>query len=221
MTKKLHACIVLDRSGSMENCRTDAVGAVNSYLRQTKDDTTVDARISLIIFDSESINIIRDRAPAGSCNELLASEYEPRGGTPLLDAVGHGVALLDKAPDKDERHVLAIMTDGMENASREHTKESIKALLDRKQREDGWLVMYLGADHDSWSQAAQLGLSAGNVASFAKSAMRASMQSMKVREKRYVDSATPHLEASRGGFTNAERQQMSPAVLPRKGTKTT
>jgi hypothetical protein len=36
------------------------------------------------------------------------------------------------------------MTDGLENASREYTKETIKALLDRKQREDGWLVFYLG-----------------------------------------------------------------------------
>src|SRR5262245_19475693 len=80
----------------MENCRTDAIGAVNSYLRQVKDDKEIHASISLITFDSQSIDVIRDKAPAGSCAEMAASEYQPRASTLLLDAVGYGVALLDK-----------------------------------------------------------------------------------------------------------------------------
>jgi Mg-chelatase subunit ChlD len=137
----------------MEDCRTDAIGAVNSFLRQTKADKEVEGRISLITFDSQSIDVIRDKAPAGSCAELEPDEYQPRASTPLLDAVGHGVALLDKAHERDERCVLAVMTDGLENASREYTKDTIKALLERKQKEDGWLIVYLGADHNAWSQA--------------------------------------------------------------------
>src|SRR5690606_1519811 len=113
MAQKVHACIVLDRSGSMEDCRTDAIGAVNSYLRQMKEDKDQDGRISLVIFDSEGIDTIRDRAPARSCAELVAAEYQPRAATPLLDAVGKGAALLDDRSDKDERRVLAIMTDGL------------------------------------------------------------------------------------------------------------
>ena len=88
MAQKVHVGIVLDRSGSMEDCRTDAIGAVNSYLRQVKDDQDMEASISLITFDSQSIDVIRDKAPAGSCAELAASEYQPRASTPLLDAVG-------------------------------------------------------------------------------------------------------------------------------------
>ncbi|MFM9943470.1 MAG: hypothetical protein ACKVP7_28730 [Hyphomicrobiaceae bacterium] len=218
MSKQLHACIVLDRSGSMEDCRTDAIGAVNSYLRQTKADASVDARISLIIFDSQSIDVIRDRAPAQSCAELQPDEYQPRASTPLLDAVGHGVALLDKGTDSNERRVLAIMTDGLENASREYTKETIKALLDRKQKEDGWLILYLGADHDAWLQARSLGLSAGNVASFDKRAAVASMRSMKSREARYMASASPQMEAMSGGFTDDERADMI-SDQPPKSTK--
>ena len=48
-----------------------------------------------------------------------------------------------------QRCILAIMTDGLENASREYTKETLKTLLDRKQKEEGWLVLYLGAGHDA------------------------------------------------------------------------
>ncbi len=154
VAQKVHVAIVLDRSGSMEDCRTDAIGAVNSYLRQVKDDKDMEAQVSLLIFDSQGIDLIRDHVPVGSCAELAAEEYQPRASTPLLDAVGHGVTALDKRKEPGARSILAVMTDGLENASREYTKETIKALLDRKQKEDGWLVLYLGAGHDAWAHRA-------------------------------------------------------------------
>jgi hypothetical protein len=192
----------------MEDCRTDAIGAVNSYLRQVKDDKDMEASISLITFDTQSIDVIRDKAPAGSCAELAASEYQPRAGTPLLDAVGHGVALLDKRKQAGERCILAVMTDGVENSSREYTKETIKALLDRKQKEEGWLVLYLGAGHDAWAQARAMGLHAGNVSAFDKLAFGASMVAFGVRSKRYVMAADAAKEAASGGFTEGERADM-------------
>ena len=50
MAQNVHVGIVLDRSGSMEDCRTDAIGAVNSYLRQVKADKEMEASISLMTF---------------------------------------------------------------------------------------------------------------------------------------------------------------------------
>lgn len=192
----------------MEDCRTDAIGAVNSYLRQVKDDKDMEAAISLITFDSQSIDVIRDKVSAGSCAELAASEYQPRASTPLLDAVGHGAALLDRRKEQNERCILAIMTDGLENASREYTKETIKALLDRKQKEDGWLILYLGAGHDAWAQASALGLHAGNVAGFDKQLIGSSMAAVGSRSKRYAAAVDPAAEASSGGFDERERSGM-------------
>jgi len=206
---KVHVGIVLDRSGSMEGCRTDAIGAVNSYLRQVKDDKDMEATVSLITFDSQSIDVIRDHMPADSCPELAASEYHPRAATPLLDAVGHGVGVLDRRKAMDERCILAVMTDGLENASREFTKESLKALLDRKQLEEGWLVLYLGAGHDAWSQASAMGLYAGNVASFDKASLDASADALYSRGSRYLSSPSPASEARCGGFSATERKKMS------------
>ena len=208
MAQKVHVGIVLDRSGSMEDCRTDAIGAVNSYLRQVKDDQDIEASISLITFDSQSIEVIRDKAPAGSCAELSTNEYQPRASTPLLDAVGHGVALLDKRKEPGERCILAVMTDGLENASREYTKDTIKMLLDRKQKEEGWLVLYLGASHDAWAQARAMGLHAGNVAAFDKQAVGVSMAAIGTRSKRYAMAADAAGEAASGGFTERERAGM-------------
>jgi hypothetical protein len=208
MAQKVHVGIVLDRSGSMEDCRADAIGAVNSYLRQVRGDKDLDASVSLIIFDSQGIDVIRDRLPAADCADLSAEEYQPRAQTPLLDAVGHGVALLDKHRQPGGRSILAIMTDGLENASREYTKDTIKALLERKQKEDGWLVLYLGAGHDAWHQARGMGLQAGNVAAFSKQYFLASMASMGTRARRYAAAPDPALEAELGGFTQGERESM-------------
>ena len=208
MTKKVHICIVLDRSGSMEDCRTDAIGAVNSYLRQVRDDKEMLARVSLVIFDSESIDTIRDRVLAATCPELGASEYQPRASTPLLDAVGRGIGLLDGKSESDERRILAVMTDGLENASREFTKERLKALIDRKQKEEGWLVLYLGAGHDSWSQAQHIGVVAANVANFSKASMGQTSAATFARSKRYVDSSDPVRAYMSDGFTGEERDAM-------------
>ena len=210
MAQKVHVGIVLDRSGSMEDCRTDAIGAVNSYLRQVKDDKDMEASISLITFDSQSIEVIRDKVPAGSCAELAASEYQPRASTPLLDAVGHGVVLLEKRKEPGERCILAVMTDGLENASREYTKETIKVLLDRKQKEEGWLVLYLGTGHDAWAQGSAMGLRVGNVAAFDKQAVGVSMAAIGARSKRYAMAADAASEAASGGFTDGERAGMRP-----------
>jgi hypothetical protein len=208
MAQMVHVGIVLDRSGSMEDCRADAIGAVNSYLRQVKNDRQLEAKISLIIFDSQSIDVIRDRLPVADCADLEPGEYQPRAQTPLLDAVGHGVSLLDKSKQPGERSILAIMTDGLENASHEYTKDTIKALLDRKQKEDGWLVLYLGAGHDAWHQARGMGLHAGNVAAFSKQHISASMASVATRARRYAAAPNPLVEAELGGFTDEERASM-------------
>lgn len=209
MAHKVHAAIVLDRSGSMEDCRSDAVGAVNSYVRQIGGDAELDACVSLITFDSQSIDTIRDRVPASTFPALRADEYQPRASTPLLDAVGISVGMLDSKSDEGERRILAIMTDGLENASREFTRERLKALLDRKQQEDGWLILYLGANHDSWSQARDLGVMAGNTANFDKSSLNETADAVFARARRYAMSPVARSEAAEGGFTPDERASMS------------
>ena len=216
MVQKVHVGIVLDRSGSMEDCRTDAIGAINGYLRQVREDREMEAAsISLIIFDSQSIDTIRNRVPARDCEPLASREYQPRAQTPLFDAVGHGVALLDRRKEAGERCILAIMTDGLENASREYNLQTIRALLHRKQEEDGWLIIYLGADHEAWKQASAMGLRAGNTSGFVKAAVGAGMAAVAARSRRYATATDAADEAAAGGFTAEERDAMRRPPPPR------
>ena len=55
----------------------------------------------------------------------------------------------------DENKVLVIVTDGFENASKEYTFENISSKIKEKE-EAGWLIIYLGADHDAFKQSNSL-----------------------------------------------------------------
>lgn len=194
----------------MENCRSDAVGAVNSYLRQVRADTSMSARLSLVIFDNQSIDTIRDRVPVGVCPELTLEEYQPRGATPLLDAVGYSVGILDCLSDKDERRIMAILTDGLENASREYTRETLRSVLNRKQSEDGWLILYLGAGHDSWSQASQIGIAASHTADFSVSVVGATADVLHAVGSRFMAAPPGAAAIAASRLTAAERHRLRP-----------
>jgi uncharacterized protein YegL len=214
MLKNVHVSIVLDRSGSMEICRAEAVGAVNSYLRQVQDNPTMAARLSIVTFDSQSIDTVRDRMTANTCPELTMEEYQPRSGTPLLDAVGYSTSLLDCLSDKSERRIMAIVTDGLENASREYTRDSLKALLERKQHDEGWLVLYFGAGHDSWSQAKQIGIAPQHTADFSVHAFQAAATVLHAAGSRFVAARAGVAARDAGALTSAERASLHGAPLP-------
>jgi hypothetical protein len=157
--------MVLDRSGSMDVCRDATIKSVNSYLKEAKgDDNLKDADFELMIFDSMSIDTIRSGA-ISTIADISRADFEPRAGTPLLDAIGRGVDSLDKKAG-DGKAILVIVTDGEENQSRKHSYESIKALLGTRQ-DKGWLVIFLGAGLDSARQGLSMGISANNVANIA------------------------------------------------------
>ena len=68
-----------------------------------------------------------DRVDGKTVELMTENDYEPRGGTDLLDAVGgairhignvHKYARRDDVPEKT---IFVIFTDGMENASHKNT----------------------------------------------------------------------------------------------------
>lgn len=208
-----HVAIILDRSGSMASIRNKAIGAVNGYLASLKaDEGTSGALITLTIFDSESIDVIRDGAPIASCAALTAAEYEPRGLTPLYDAIGATAAALEKRAA--DRRVLVIVTDGHENASQQFTRASILALISQRQA-DGWLVVYLGAHADTWHEAAAIGIAHGATAMVDLSEAHVVASGLHALSARYLQQGV-------AAFTDEERVVFAPnAIPPQRSTSRT
>ncbi|MHB1447000.1 MAG: vWA domain-containing protein [Acidimicrobiales bacterium] len=177
MTDKpnLHIYFLLDRSGSMASMATDVIGGFNSFLAAQQADGP-DAVLTLVQFDSEDPHeVVTDAVPIAEVLPLDASMFQPRGGTPLYDAMGRlitdaTIRAESAARGAGEEILFVTFTDGEENQSREYTREKIFGLI--KKREDkGWTFAFLGANQDAYAEAGQIGYSAANIQNFAADAV--------------------------------------------------
>lgn len=140
---------VLDRSGSMESCLDDTIGGFNAFVR---DQLPLGGTLSFIQFDHE-FTPVYDKKLIHEVEPLNHETYKPRGSTALLDAIGKTI----KSIENDRTPVVAVLTDGFENASHTFTKAHIKDLIEQKTKE-GWVFIYLGANQDAFAEAGSIGI---------------------------------------------------------------
>jgi len=172
----VHISVVLDRSGSMGAIADDVVGGFNEFLDRQKQEEG-EARVSLVQFDGQNpFEVLTDAIDVAEVRPLSRTTYRPRGNTPLFDAVGRMIARIDagialrkthRLPEED--HVVLIITDGLENASREFDRATIFSLIE-KRRADGWVFTFLGADQDAYAEGGRIGVAPMNRRTWEKSA---------------------------------------------------
>lgn len=162
--RAVHLIAVVDRSGSMAGIRDDVVGGWNSLL-EAEAQANPATRVTFIQFDTENpYEVVYADRPVAEAPRLDRKTYRPRGGTPLLDAVGR---TLSERLDREEGSVLlVIITDGQENSSLEFKKPRVKELLEKAQAK-GWGVSFIGANFDAFAEAHSLGLSAAATVQYA------------------------------------------------------
>ena len=161
---------ILDRSGSMASLAEDTIGGYNSFLAKQKENPAA-AEVTTVLFDNE-YELIADAVNLQEIENLTSEEYYARGTTALLDAVGMTVTnTLGKMESKGicpaKRRVLVmIMTDGLENASREYSKATVKALIEETTKNYDWNYIFMGANMDSVAEASKIGINARNAMNF-------------------------------------------------------
>lgn len=178
--EQLNIRLVLDRSGSMSSCRVETVESINEYITEIQKEA-VEGVFTLSTFDSRSIDIPISRIPIRELTTLGEDILMPRGGTPLYDAIGTAVYDLSTFTHrKNEKKVLVIVTDGYENASREYTSDAIKQLIEEKTKK-GWLILYLGADHDAFKQSRDMGFESAKTLHYSKRDSRDAFKAVATR----------------------------------------
>lgn len=161
-----HITIVLDRTGSMEAIRDDTIGGFNAFLNMQKAERG-QATLTLVQFDSQDpYEVVHHFKPLAGVPELTRETFVPRAATPLLDAIGRGINDLEKGladlaeDERPARVVMAIVTDGQENASREFRKDQIKKMIQEKQEKSAWQFVFLSADLEAIDDAMETGIAA-------------------------------------------------------------
>jgi uncharacterized protein YegL len=166
-----HLALVVDRSGSMSPIAQDMNGGIQTLLRdQAKGPSGV--KVDVCTFDQIIEFVATDADPLTLVDEEFCN---PRGGTALNDAIGMTINRLGnkfKTMPEDHRPgnvIVAIITDGMENSSREYTTDQVKKMVIEQTEQWGWTFMYMAANVDAFATGGGYGFAPGQTISFAAS----------------------------------------------------
>lgn len=177
--KKTLYHFVLDKSGSMSNCRETTILGFNNQLETIhqiqKEFPNQIFEVSLTIFDHTIENIFT-QLNINAFETLNHEMYNPNGSTALLDAIGMSINQIRmsneiKILNNEMSVVMIILTDGMENASREFTFHNIAQTIKALEKTEKWTFTFLGADIDAMHTSKMLNIREENVVSFNKEDM--------------------------------------------------
>jgi uncharacterized protein YegL len=176
-TPHTHLYLLLDRSGSMSSMGTQVVEGINHLIAEQQADGG-DALMTLVQFDThDHQETIFDAVPIRELVPMGIADFQPRGGTPLLDALGilvgratNRIAERAAAGLPAEEILFVALTDGQENASHEFTLDAIRATVDQRQA-DGWSFVFMGADLSVYAEATQMGFDSRSTIAFAGDAV--------------------------------------------------
>ena len=158
-----HICIVLDASGSMASIEDDTKGSFNAFLKSQKEAG------GKTVFDlyqfSDQVKRIVEHVDLTTFKDDLMAKYNCSGCTALNDAVCTAIDTLGKElaamkeEDRPENVVFVIITDGMENASREFSSEDVTKRIKEQTDTYKWNFQYLAANQDAFASGDRLGIS--------------------------------------------------------------
>ena len=167
---KLEVIFIIDRSGSMNGLELDTIGGSNAALKERKQEGD-NIIWSTVLFDHEQL-VLHDRLPIDQVPELTEREYQVRGSTALLDAIGRSLRHIGnvhkyaRPEDVPQKTLVIITTDGLENASREFSYQQVRSMIERQQEKYGWEFLFLGANMDAVSVAGRMGIRSDRSATF-------------------------------------------------------
>lgn len=160
MAKNLKTVLtfVQDETGSMLDIQDQTMSAFNEYFKTLKNtDDIGEVEVCIWQFSDtfgqeEKVRSFYKGALA-KVPELTFEEYRPRGNTPLLDAVG--TALQQTEAINADRYLFIVQTDGLENASKDFSREQVAKLVAAKEASANWTIVFLGAGINNWVAEAQ------------------------------------------------------------------
>ena len=157
-----HLIIVLDASGSMSSIQDDIKGSFNEFLKKQREEPGKTV-FDLFQFNDEVRRPVKSADLAKFHDDLMA-KYDCSGCTALndavciaIDTVGREFANMEET-ERPEHVLCVIITDGMENASREYTSKDVKDRIEHQKTAYKWQFEFLAADQDAFAAGESLGI---------------------------------------------------------------
>ena len=189
-----HIIIVLDASGSMSSIEDDIKGSFNEFLKKQREEPGKTV-FDLFQFNDEVVRLVKS-ADLAQFNDDLMAKYDCSGCTALNDAVCIGMDTVGQEfanmpeEERPSNVLCVIITDGMENASKQFTARDVKNRIEHQKTKYNWEFVYLAADPDAFAAGEALGISMQdrqlvdrNSAGVAKMCCMMSVRADKIRKR--------------------------------------
>jgi len=173
MSNLTDVTVLVDRSGSMCSIKDAMEEALNGLVEDQKKD---EDKVNLTVYqfdecgwgDEASSQILDTVLDTTSIHEITQKlEIEPRGSTPLLDAMGMSITRtgerLAAMPENERpnRVLFVVITDGGENSSSEYKRPQVIEMVKHQEEQYNWTFVYLGTNQDGIAEGMNLGVGAG------------------------------------------------------------
>ena len=179
MNKKVIYQLILDRSGSMNDCIPETISGFNEQVQRIrqleKQYPDQEVLVNLTLFNHDVSHQIVNAQPS-TLAELNSQTYIPDGMTALYDAIGLSVrklqeSVVSKDPNSDIRVYVVILTDGYENASQKFSYQKISSQIRDLEATGRWSFSYLGSTPDAVDIAVRMNIQRSKSARFLKDNM--------------------------------------------------
>ncbi|OQB40321.1 MAG: von Willebrand factor type A domain protein [candidate division CPR1 bacterium ADurb.Bin160] len=141
--------LIVDESGSMSPLTEDVIGSINTFIKDQKE---VKGKC-VFTFTKFSDKVLIENPI--DIHNFENFNYSPDGFTALLDAIGLSIDKAGKRfnemseDERPDKVIFVILTDGMENSSREYNREQIFNMIKEQEEKYNWTFIYLGANQDA------------------------------------------------------------------------
>ena len=155
---------IVDRSGSMSSISSAMESAMAEVIQNQKKESEEDTLITFVRFDDVYEEVFSEK----SISDIDGFKISPRNLTALLDAIGKTVNTFERRYNsksdemKPERVLFIIITDGLENASKEFSRNQIFEIIEKVKRDYNWGFTFIGANQDSIAEGNSIGVVRGS-----------------------------------------------------------
>lgn len=206
--RKTHIYFLLDRSGSMASIRSATEEGFDAFVAEQRSGDG-ECFVTLAQFDNEYTPVFQG-LPVENVPTLSLT---PRGSTALLDSMGRmihdaGAELEGMAEaDRPGTVIVAIMTDGHENASTEYTHAAIKAVVEHQTEKYDWQFLYMGADQDAIEVGRTIGVKDDYSVTYSRSKAKDTQEMVGRKVRGYREAKLQGAPGAMPGFAPSERRE--------------
>lgn len=144
MQNSIHYALILDQSGSMQDLKdvtisnfNEQVGAIRSLVKKNPE---CRVKVTLCVFN-EAVDLRFIAKDIDQMEKLNSGNYHPESCTALYDAMGITLLHLQEVVNPEEKVLVAVFTDGLENASTQYRGADIAFKLEEAKAK-GWNIRF-------------------------------------------------------------------------------